>query len=98
MMAYLTFLFSSLAQAPAPGIDVGEILKGYAVTFGWALVGAISMGIAIIIMLKVFTWSTVEIDEWEEIKKGNIAVAIIIAAVIIGAALVVSFCVMPSGK
>lgn len=97
-MVYLTFLFTILAQAETPTISLEEVLKGYAVTFGWALVGAISMGIAIIIMLKVFTWSTVEIDEWEEIKKGNIAVAIIIAAVIIGAALVVSFCVMPSGK
>ncbi|MCX7702716.1 MAG: DUF350 domain-containing protein [Planctomycetota bacterium] len=87
-----------ILQAPSASSSVKGILESYAVTFGWALVGAVSMGIALIIMLKIFTWSTVGIDEWEELKKGNIAVAIVIAAVIIGAALVVSFCVMPVVK
>ena len=83
------------AEAPRPGFDFVDLLIRWAMTFGWALVGAISMGVAIIIMLKFFTWATVEIDEWEEVKKGNIAVAIILAAVIIGAAVVVAVCVIP---
>ena len=87
-------LVMPLAEA-AQEFDPVVILQLYAVTFGWAFVGALSMGIAIIFMLKVFTWSTTEIDEWEEVKKGNIAVAIIMSSVILGAALVVSFCVKP---
>lgn len=70
------------------------ILKQYAITFGWALTGAISMAIALGILVKIFSWIT-PIDEWEEIKKGNIGVAIIIASVIIGTALVIGLIVMP---
>lgn len=64
------------------------IFKEYLFTFGWSLVGALSMAIALAIMLKVFNWLT-PINEWEEIKKGNISVAIILASVIIGAAIVI---------
>jgi uncharacterized membrane protein YjfL (UPF0719 family) len=48
------------------------------------------MAVALSILVKIFSWIT-PIDEWAEIKKGNIAVAIIIAAVIIGTAIVISF-------
>jgi len=64
------------------------IFKEYLFTFGWSLVGALSMAIALAIMMKVFNWLT-PVDEWDEIKKGNMAVAIIIASVVIGAAIVV---------
>ena len=73
-----------------------SILRAYAVTFGWAIVGAISMGVAVALMLKLFTWSTKEVDEWQLIKENNIAMAIVLAAVIIGAAIVVACCVLPS--
>ena len=76
--------------------ELWRILRAYAVTFGWALVGAISMGIALILMLKLFTWSTREVDEWQLIKENNIAMAIVRAAVIIGAAIVVACCILPS--
>ena len=64
------------------------IFREYLFTFGWAIVGAISMAIALAMMLKVFNWLT-PVDEWEEIKKGNVAVAIAVASVIISAALVI---------
>lgn|GEM_PF-367116 len=96
MMSCFSPVLGMLAQAPRVGLDVRQILESYAVTLGWAIVGAVSMGVGLIIMLKIFTWSTAGIDEWEELKKGNIAVAIVMAAVIIGAAIVVSFCVLPT--
>lgn len=64
------------------------IFREYLFTFGWALVGALSMAIALAIMLKVFNWLT-PVDEWDEIKKGNMAVAIVVASIIIGAAIVI---------
>jgi len=70
------------------------ILQQYLITFGWAITGAISMAIALGVLVKIFSWIT-PINEWEEIKKGNIGVAIILAAVIIGTALVVGLTVMP---
>jgi len=68
------------------------IFQQYLITFGWAITGAISMAIALGVLVKIFSWIT-PIDEWEEIKKGNIGVAIILTAVIIGTALVVGFTV-----
>lgn len=70
------------------------ILEQYLITFGWAVTGAVSMAIALGILVKVFSWIT-PIDEWTEIKNGNIGVAIIIASVIMGTALVIALTVMP---
>jgi uncharacterized membrane protein YjfL (UPF0719 family) len=67
-----------------------QILTAYLVTFGWALVGSISMGIGIIVTLKLFDLSTRNVDEWELIKQGNIPMAIILASVIISLGMVVS--------
>ncbi|MFA5730039.1 MAG: DUF350 domain-containing protein [Candidatus Paceibacterota bacterium] len=52
------------------------------------------MALALSLLIKVFTWIT-PIDEWEEIKKNNIGVAIIIASVILGTALVIGLTIMP---
>lgn len=71
------------------------IWYAYAVTFGWAIVGSISMGLGIIVALKLFSLSTRNIDEWEEIKKGNLAMSIIIAAVVVSLGLVVSSAIRP---
>jgi len=70
------------------------LLQQYLITFGWAIIGAISMAIALGLLVKIFSWIT-PINEWEEIKKGNIGVAIIMTAVIISTALVVGFTIMP---
>lgn len=64
------------------------IFEEYLITFGWALTGAISMAISLGLGLKIYDFLT-PIDEWEEIKKGNIGVAIIVAAVIITFGIVV---------
>ena len=65
-----------------------EIFNEYLITFGWAITGAVSMGIALGIGLKIYDWLT-PLDEWEEVKKGNIGMAIILAAVILAFALVI---------
>jgi uncharacterized membrane protein YjfL (UPF0719 family) len=70
------------------------ILEQYLITFGWAITGAVSMAIALSLLVKVFTWIT-PIDEWEEVKKNNIGVAIIIASIILGTALVIGLTIMP---
>ena len=73
-----------------------EILSAYLITFGWAVLGSISMGIGIIIALKLFTISTTrKVDEWELIKQGNIAMAIIMAAFVISLGIVIASAVHP---
>ena len=46
------------------------------------------MGIGLVIAVNVFEFSTHRVDEWELVKQNNIAVAIIIAAVIIAVGIV----------
>jgi uncharacterized membrane protein YjfL (UPF0719 family) len=67
----------------------------YLQTFFWGLTGALTMAVALPILLWVFDKFT-PINEWEEIKKGNMAVGVIIAALIVGFAIVMGFCVVPS--
>ncbi len=72
-----------------------DIFIGYLITFGWALVGSVSMGIGIIITIKMFDLSTRNVDEWELIKSGNMAMAVILAAVIISLGIVVAAAIHP---
>lgn len=71
-----------------------ELWLDYLKTFGWGIVGAITMAVSLWILLRIFTWLT-PIDEWEELKKGNLGVAILMAAVVIGFAIVIGFMVAP---
>lgn len=65
-----------------------HLLQGYMTLFGAGIVGAITMAVSFSIIIKV--WSLITpIDDWEEIKKGNIAAAIVTAAVILGGAIVI---------
>ena len=72
-----------------------EILRAYAITFGWAIVGSISMGLGIIIALKMFTLTTRKIDEWELIKQGNLAMAIILASIVVSLGIVIAAAIHP---
>jgi len=72
-----------------------DILIAYLITFGWAIVGSVAMGVGIIIALKLFDLSTRNVDEWELVKQGNIPMAIILAAVIIALGIVVSSAIHP---
>jgi uncharacterized membrane protein YjfL (UPF0719 family) len=72
-----------------------EILRAYLITFGWAIVGSVGMGIGIIIALKMFNISTPKVDEWELVKQGNVPMAIILASVIISLGIVIAAAVHP---
>ncbi|AGA29241.1 DUF350 domain-containing protein [Singulisphaera acidiphila] len=72
-----------------------EILSAYLITFGWAIVGSVAMGLGIIITLRLFDMSTRNVDEWELIKQGNMAMAVILAAVIISLGIVVAAAIHP---
>ena len=75
---------------------VKEQLLSYLVTLGYAVVGAISMGVGLGLALKIFTVLTPGIDEIEELKKGNVSVAIGRGAVIRSRGAVVAITVWPA--
>ncbi|HEY1066312.1 MAG TPA: DUF350 domain-containing protein [Pirellulales bacterium] len=57
--------------------------------------GSVAMGLGIIITLKLFALSTREVDEWALIKAGNMAMAVVLAAVILSLGVVVSAAIHP---
>jgi uncharacterized membrane protein YjfL (UPF0719 family) len=71
-----------------------SIFVDYLKLIGWGAVGILTMAISLWVLLSIFTWLT-PVDEWDEIKKGNLAVAIVMASVIVGFALVISAAIAP---
>jgi uncharacterized membrane protein YjfL (UPF0719 family) len=71
-----------------------NLIVEYLKLIGWGAVGIFTMAVSLWILLLVFTWLT-PVDEWDELKKGNLAIAIVMAAVIIGFALVISAAIAP---
>ena len=55
----------------------------------WAITAAIGFGLGVGIPLKVFDWLSTDIDEWEEIKKGNMGVSLIFVSLIVMVGLIV---------
>lgn len=74
---------------------IQQILLDYAITFGWAITGCVSMGLGIIIALRMFDWSTKNVDEWELVKAGNIPIAIILGCVVISLGIVIAAAISP---
>lgn len=68
--------------------DLVLTLWQFAKSFGWAIVAAISFAFAMGLAIKVFDLLSRDIDEWEEIKKGNWGVAMIFTAMILAVGIV----------
>ncbi len=68
--------------------DIVLTLWQFARSFGWAMVAAISFAFAMGLAIKVFDMLSRDIDEWEEIKKGNWGVAMIFTAMILSVGMV----------
>ncbi len=68
--------------------DVALLFYAYAKSFGWAIVAAVSFAFAMGLAIKVFDLMSRDINEWEEIKKGNLGVALIFVAMILSVGLV----------
>jgi uncharacterized membrane protein YjfL (UPF0719 family) len=71
-----------------------EILIDYLKLIGWGAVGIFTMALSLWVLLGIFTWLT-PVDEWHELKNGNLAIAMVMAAVIIGFALVIASAIAP---
>jgi|TARA_B110000914_G_scaffold42477_1_gene35785 uncharacterized membrane protein YjfL (UPF0719 family) len=73
---------------PDPNTIMG-LLTQYARAVGWSITAAVGFAFGIGIALKVFDWLSTEINEWEEIKKGNMGVSLIFISLIIMVGLLV---------
>ena len=71
------------------GLGLEETLLQYLRAVGWSITAAVGVAFGVGIALKVFDWLSTEIDEWEEIKKGNMGVALIFISLIVMVGLLV---------
>ena len=71
------------------GLGLEETLLQYLRAVGWSITAAVGFAFGVGIALKVFDWLSTEIDEWEEIKKGNMCVALIFISLIVMVGLLV---------
>ena len=95
-MSLSLLAFLQEVEITAPPSEWAIYTKLFLVTIGWAITGGVGMGLGLIIALKIFTLMTHKVDEWELIKQGNIPIAIIMGAVVVGTSLVIMMCVKPS--
>ena len=77
------------AGLPQGGLDVGRIVTNMIFAVIWTIVAAVCFAIVFPIALKLFNALTPGMDEMEELKKGNVAVSIVLFGFILGASLVV---------
>lgn len=74
---------------PAGSPDYGRVLQNMLFLILWAVVSAIAFAIVVPIAMRVFNWMTPGIDEMAELRRGNMAVAIVMGATIIAMVLLV---------
>ena len=67
----------------------GGMFAQYGRSLLWAITAAIGFGLGVGISLKVSDWLSTDIDEWEEIKKGNMGVSLIFVSLIVMVGLIV---------
>ena len=65
------------------------LLTQYLRAIGWSISAAVGFAFGIGIALKVFDMLSTDIDEWEEIKKGNMGVSLIFISLIVMVGLLV---------
>ena len=70
-------------------LSLKGILLEYLRAVGWAVAAAVGFAFGVGIALKVFDWLSTDIEEWEEIKKGNMGVSLIFISLIVMVGLLV---------
>ena len=59
------------------GLDLNAQLIEYLRAIGWAITASIGFSIGVSIAVFIFNKLSKDIDEWQEIKNGNMGVALI---------------------
>lgn len=83
------FLQGGLPPLPGAGPDFGSIALNMLFAVLWSIVAAIGFAGAIAIGFRVLNLLTPGLNEWEELRKGNMAVGVLWAAFTLAVAIVV---------
>ena len=71
------------------GLDLSSQLIEYIRAVGWALAASIGFSLGISIALTVFDKMTPHINQWSEVKAGNLGASLIITSIIVMIGLIV---------
>ena len=71
------------------GLDFLTQLEEYIRSIGWTIAASIGFSTGVAIAIMIFDFISKDINEWEEIKKGNIGVSLIFVALIVMIGLIV---------
>jgi uncharacterized membrane protein YjfL (UPF0719 family) len=74
--------------------DMNVVIANITLTVIWALVGAICLAVVSPVAIKVFDLMTKGVNEEEELRKGNVAVGLVLMGVIIGISIIVAAAIM----
>ena len=64
-------------------------LMNYLRAIGWSIAAAIGFSFGVGLAIKVFDWLSTDIDEWAEIRDGNMGVSLIFISLIVMVGLLV---------
>jgi uncharacterized membrane protein YjfL (UPF0719 family) len=67
----------------AQTIDIVQTVTQMVLAIAWVLVGGIALALCIPATFKIFDAATPGLEELKELQKGNIAVAIVLASVVL---------------
>lgn len=70
------------------GIEYSRQIVNAALTVLWSFIGILLYAMGCLVVLKIWDFTTRDIDEIEELKKNNTAIAMIFSSLIIGMAYV----------
>ncbi len=96
-------LYNILAQAISPigtasqEIDLGKIAVNVLFALFWALIGAFIFTLVASIAMRVFSVLTPGLDEIDEIRNGNVAIAMVMFAFLLSVASVVAAILLKAG-
>lgn len=71
------------------GLDFLTQMEMYIRAMGWIITASVGFSTGVAIAIIIFDFISKDINEWEEIKKGNIGVSLIFVALIVMTGLIV---------
>ena len=71
------------------GLDFLTQMEMYIRAMGWIITASVGFSTGVAIAIIIFDFISKDINEWEEIKKGNIGVSLILVALIVMTGLIV---------
>ena len=95
-LRFLLFLIvlSALTAANQPlvgmyNVGIMAMIKKWGMNLGWMLVASAGFGLGTGIAIKIFDLISKDINEWEEVKKGNMGVVAILVSIIVMVGIIV---------